>query len=167
MHIKTKRSSRLRGWSTVAGSDSVRLSVVSFTRVSLTTDYQVVFGDYFSAILGLVRDGNSWTLTPFDVSIPVIAEISLLSHIRKFVRKTTHFSSVARVTLLVAKYVCHSSTLLIMLMAGFSLIVYIAGIRRLARRMKHGQNKSSASPSVMQIQITSPRMILWLRPGNS
>ncbi|KAL9713581.1 hypothetical protein Ac2012v2_003192 [Leucoagaricus gongylophorus] len=26
----------------------------------------VVFGDYFSAILGLVRDGNSWTLTPFD-----------------------------------------------------------------------------------------------------
>ncbi|KAF8159445.1 linoleate diol synthase [Crassisporium funariophilum] len=26
----------------------------------------VVFSDYFSAILGLVRDGNSWSLTPFD-----------------------------------------------------------------------------------------------------
>lgn len=26
----------------------------------------VVFGDYFSSILGLVRDGSSWTLTPFD-----------------------------------------------------------------------------------------------------
>jgi linoleate 10R-lipoxygenase len=27
----------------------------------------VVFSDYFSSILGLVRDGNSWSLTPFDV----------------------------------------------------------------------------------------------------
>ncbi|KAF4610857.1 hypothetical protein D9613_007045 [Agrocybe pediades] len=26
----------------------------------------VVFSDYFSCILGLVRDGNSWSLTPFD-----------------------------------------------------------------------------------------------------
>ncbi|PPQ98253.1 hypothetical protein CVT26_003424 [Gymnopilus dilepis] len=26
----------------------------------------VVFSDYFSTILGLVRDGNSWSLTPFD-----------------------------------------------------------------------------------------------------
>ncbi|KAF9006152.1 linoleate diol synthase [Cyathus striatus] len=26
----------------------------------------VVFTDYFSTILGLVRDGNSWSLTPFD-----------------------------------------------------------------------------------------------------
>lgn len=27
----------------------------------------VVFSDYFSAILGLVRDGNSWSLNPFGV----------------------------------------------------------------------------------------------------
>ncbi|GJJ10924.1 hypothetical protein Clacol_005153 [Clathrus columnatus] len=27
---------------------------------------QVVFSDYFSAILGLVRDGSKWTLTPFN-----------------------------------------------------------------------------------------------------
>lgn len=27
----------------------------------------VVFSDYFSTILGLVRYGNSWSLTPFDV----------------------------------------------------------------------------------------------------
>ena len=38
--------------------------------------YKVVFGDYFSAILGLVRDGNSWTLTPFDVSVYTIVKIS-------------------------------------------------------------------------------------------
>jgi linoleate 10R-lipoxygenase len=30
--------------------------------------FKVVFSDYFSAILGLVRDGSSWSLTPFDVS---------------------------------------------------------------------------------------------------
>ena len=28
----------------------------------------VVFSDYFSTILGLVRDGSSWSLIPFDVS---------------------------------------------------------------------------------------------------
>ena len=27
-----------------------------------------IFSDYFSAILGLVRDGNSWSLNPFGVS---------------------------------------------------------------------------------------------------
>lgn len=27
----------------------------------------VVFSDYFSAILGLARDGNSWSLQPFGV----------------------------------------------------------------------------------------------------
>lgn len=29
----------------------------------------VVFSDYFSAILGLVRLGNNWSLNPFEVSI--------------------------------------------------------------------------------------------------
>lgn len=28
----------------------------------------VVFSDYFSTILGLVRDGSNWSLNPFDVS---------------------------------------------------------------------------------------------------
>jgi linoleate 10R-lipoxygenase len=28
----------------------------------------VVFSDYFSCILGLVRDGNNWSLNPFGVS---------------------------------------------------------------------------------------------------
>ena len=27
----------------------------------------VVFSDYFCSILGLVRDGNSWSLNPFEV----------------------------------------------------------------------------------------------------
>ena len=27
-----------------------------------------IFSDYFSAILGLVRQGNSWSLSPFGVS---------------------------------------------------------------------------------------------------
>lgn len=28
-----------------------------------------VFSDYFSAILGLVRQGNSWSLNPFGVEL--------------------------------------------------------------------------------------------------
>lgn len=28
-----------------------------------------VFSDYFSAILGLVREGSSWSLNPFGVCI--------------------------------------------------------------------------------------------------
>lgn len=30
----------------------------------------VVFSDYFSSILGLVRDGSSWSLDPFSVMQP-------------------------------------------------------------------------------------------------
>lgn len=29
---------------------------------------QIVFSDYFSNILGLVRDGSTWSLTPFQAS---------------------------------------------------------------------------------------------------
>ena len=29
----------------------------------------VVFSDYFSCILGLVRDGSNWSLSPFGVGI--------------------------------------------------------------------------------------------------
>lgn len=29
----------------------------------------VVFSDYFCSILGLVRDGSSWSLKPFEVSV--------------------------------------------------------------------------------------------------
>ena len=34
--------------------------------ISLTI-FLVVFSDYFSTILGLVRDGNAWSLEPFEV----------------------------------------------------------------------------------------------------
>lgn len=31
----------------------------------------VVFSDYFCSILGLVRDGSSWSLNPFEVGFTV------------------------------------------------------------------------------------------------
>jgi linoleate 10R-lipoxygenase len=34
----------------------------------LVDHFPVVFSDYFSTILGLVRYGNSWSLQPFEVS---------------------------------------------------------------------------------------------------
>jgi len=30
----------------------------------------MIFGDYVAGFLGLGRDGNSWTMNPFDVSEP-------------------------------------------------------------------------------------------------
>ena len=35
------------------------------------TIFLVVFSDYFSTILGLVRDGSSWSLEPFEVGLTV------------------------------------------------------------------------------------------------
>ena len=32
-------------------------------------NFLVVFSDYFSTILGLVRDGSSWSLEPFEVGL--------------------------------------------------------------------------------------------------
>ena len=60
---------------------------------------------YLSAILGLVREGSTWTLNPFDVSVYAIARISWLNYFRKFVRVITQSLIVAGVTLLVAKCV--------------------------------------------------------------
>ena len=40
--------------------------------VDTLTDFTllpVVFSDYFSCILGLVRDGNNWSLSPFEVGL--------------------------------------------------------------------------------------------------
>ena len=31
----------------------------------------MIFGDYVAGFLGLGRDGNSWTMNPFDVSFAV------------------------------------------------------------------------------------------------
>ena len=67
--------------------------------------YQVILGDYLSAILGLVREGSTWTLNPFDVSVYAIARISWLNYFKKFVRVITQLLIVAGVTLLVAKCV--------------------------------------------------------------
>ena len=39
---------------------------------SLDDHFLVVFSDYFSTILGLVRDGNSWSLEPFEVGQTVL-----------------------------------------------------------------------------------------------
>lgn len=38
----------------------------------------VVFSDYFSSILGLVREGNSWSLTPFDVRVYYCPQLNLI-----------------------------------------------------------------------------------------
>ena len=38
----------------------------------LMTIFLVVFSDYFSTILGLVRDGNAWSLEPFEVGLTVL-----------------------------------------------------------------------------------------------
>jgi len=67
--------------------------------------YKVILGDYLSAILGLVREGSTWTMNPFDVSIYAIVRISWLNYFRKFVRVITQLLIVAGVTLLVVKCV--------------------------------------------------------------
>jgi hypothetical protein len=58
----------------------------------------VVFSDYFSSILGLVRTGSSWSLNPFGVCISIVdgSKFGGLFSCdrRKFVKKITHCSSV-------------------------------------------------------------------------
>lgn len=65
---KRNRYSKLQGWSTVVGLEWVCMNLSLGKIAFLFFIFLVVFSDYFSAILGLVRDGSSWSLTPFDVS---------------------------------------------------------------------------------------------------
>lgn len=73
----------------------------------------VVFSDYFSAILGLVRDGNSWSLTPFDVGVFPSIRKRIWRLSRKYARKIIRSSSGEKETHAVLKYVgvLESSTL--------------------------------------------------------
>lgn len=60
-----------------------------------------IFSDYFSAILGLVRDGNSWSLNPFGVSktpSALVAHIFMFYANRKSERWTIRSSSGDAVT---------------------------------------------------------------------
>jgi len=75
--------------------------------------YQVILGDYLSVILGLIRKGNTWSLNPFDVSVYLICRIFWLNYCRKFVRMITHYLSVERATLLVARCVWQHFDILI------------------------------------------------------
>lgn len=46
--------------------------------INTTWFASAVFSDYFSAILGLVRQGNSWSLNPFGVSPGTLRLVVLL-----------------------------------------------------------------------------------------
>ena len=59
----------------------------------------VIFSDYFSCILGLVRDGSNWSLSPFGVGIFFDSAISLTdSFFRKSEKTIIRFSSGEKVT---------------------------------------------------------------------
>lgn len=59
----------------------------------------VVFSDYFSCILGLVRDGNNWSLSPFGVGVIFGPAFPLTDSVfRKSEKKIIRFSSGVKVT---------------------------------------------------------------------
>lgn len=59
----------------------------------------VVFSDYFSCILGLVRGGNNWSLSPFGVGIILDSAFLLTDFFgRKSEKTIIRFSSGVKVT---------------------------------------------------------------------
>ena len=67
-----------------------------------------VFSDYFSAILGLVRQGSSWSLNPFGVRLCGGAwkrhGLTEVCGIRKYGRRTIRCSSAAAATCAASRY---------------------------------------------------------------
>ena len=68
---KKKSFSKRRASLIVDGLEQVYIDLLFRLSYHLLTIFLVVFSDYFSTILGLVRDGNSWSLTPFEVGLTV------------------------------------------------------------------------------------------------
>ena len=66
--LKKRSCSKLPVSSTAVGL--VQVGVLSYCCKQKSLKMrQVVFSDYFSCILGLVRQGSSWSLNPFGVNI--------------------------------------------------------------------------------------------------
>lgn len=73
-----------RGWkdpTTLTGKDLEAQDDEIFNTARLVNCMwfaQIVFSDYFSTILGLVRDGSSWNLDPFGVSFLCLCALNLM-----------------------------------------------------------------------------------------
>ena len=53
----------------IGGYSHVRVGVLMIWRVGSCGHFMaMIFGDYVAGFLGLGRDGNSWSMNPFDVS---------------------------------------------------------------------------------------------------
>ena len=76
---KKKSFFKRRAWSIAGGLEQVS-SIYSLECVyHLLTIFLVVFSDYFSSILGLVRDGLNWSLEPFEVSLTILIWVNSIN----------------------------------------------------------------------------------------
>ena len=69
---KKKSFSKRHASLTVDGLEQVYIDLLFRLSYHLLIILSVVFSDYFSTILGLVRDGSSWSLEPFEVGLTVV-----------------------------------------------------------------------------------------------
>lgn len=136
----------------------------------------VVFSDYLSSILGLVRYGNTWSLTPFDVSVSFT--FSLPKEVyrpcvnRNSAKKITPSTSVVRVTLSALRSVKYRLivgffVLFLLLINGLSLTAFTAGTGLPANWTRNGQcQRSTLSSGPMPTRMILLRMISRWQPGN-